>query len=770
LKPDNILIDEAGHPFVTDFGLAKRVDPTSPSATISAATPVEAPAPEGPGAAGPARTPAAIEGTREEFSSGTETEGGSILGTPSYMPPEQARGQLKQVSTLSDVYGLGAVLYELLTGRPPFIGTGPFDIIAKVLDDPVQPPRELDRQVDRDLEAVCLKCLQKDPSSRYDSAEAFARDLARWREGRPVHARRAGRSERLARWVRREPWQAALAGLLLACQGLGAWFAGMAIRERESRQQALLAEARARTGEAEAARLKAEMGAAEDNFRRSNARIEELLRVVETELAADPALEPLRRRLLRFALGHFEDAARRWEGDHDRLADLAAAYGKMADYTRDLGAREDAHRYYETAIDTLDRLLAAPPPGAPADAPRGWKAELARLHHEFGILHQAGNAFGKALYHFEEGRDIREALCACAPHGDPACDACLTRADIPLRAELGRSHGYLGDIHINQGRHEEGDRAYKRSHAIRKGLSDRFADDPAVAAEARRPLKFQLARSYNNLAWIARYNGDPTAARPIKRRLAASEELVDELEAARARGARDGDGLEDGVARMLAEALDDRAAGERRLGEFLAEDGRLNEGLTHLDGAEAHYARLVALKPGRLKSYLGLARAQADRADFELELGRLDKARGARDAARATLGKLGDLAADKVYQGDVAKVHAVSGRLLLREGRPAEALAEFEAAREVLAEQVLAGGDDRGAFEDHSDLGQAMAGLAAAQGRMGSPDQARSWLRSARVRQEKALAMAPNLPLIRHRLDDHLAALRKLEVDGPAGP
>src|SRR5262249_55510332 len=163
----------------------------------------------------------------------------------------------------------------------------------------------------------------------------------------------------------------------------------------------------------------------------------------------------------------------------------------------------------------------------------------------------------------------------------------------------------------------------------------------------------------------------------------------DELEAAHERAPRDGDAPDDGVARMLADALDDRAAGERRLGEVLAAGRRGTQGLRHIEGAEGHYARLVALEPGGARSCPGL-----DPPHLKLDMNNPGDARAARDAARVTLGKLGELAADKEYQIDLAKVHAASGRILLAEGRPADALDEFEAARKVLAEQVLAGGDD----------------------------------------------------------------------------
>jgi predicted Ser/Thr protein kinase len=173
LKPANILMDPDGTPYITDFGLAKRM----------------------------------------EKDKGL-TQSGAVVGTPSYMPPEQARAE-KQLTTATDVYALGAILYELLTGRPPFQAATAFDVILQVLEQEPQPPRQLQASVDRDLETVVLKCLAKQPGRRYESAAALADDLERWLAGVPVAARPLRLHERLDRWARRHPAQAILTLALL---------------------------------------------------------------------------------------------------------------------------------------------------------------------------------------------------------------------------------------------------------------------------------------------------------------------------------------------------------------------------------------------------------------------------------------------------------------------------------------------------------------------------------------------------------------------------
>ena len=174
LKPGNVLIDRDGEPRITDFGLAKRVDGDS-----------------------------------------SLTATGQVVGTPSYMPPEQARGELDRVGPLADVYAAGAVLYCLLTARPPFQGANPLDTLLQVLEKDPVPVRDLVPQVPRDLETICLKCLEKDPRGRYGSAGGLAQDLQRFLNGEPVDARPISRPARAWRWCRRKPVVAGLTAVVI---------------------------------------------------------------------------------------------------------------------------------------------------------------------------------------------------------------------------------------------------------------------------------------------------------------------------------------------------------------------------------------------------------------------------------------------------------------------------------------------------------------------------------------------------------------------------
>jgi serine/threonine protein kinase/Tfp pilus assembly protein PilF len=179
----------------------------------------------------------------------SETEVGQVLGTPSYMAPEQAQARHEEVGPATDVYALGVILYELLTGRPPFRAATNFDTLVQVIHDEPVPPSRLHPRLPRDLETICLKCLQKQPSRRYSSALALAEDLRRFRAGEPIQARPAGVWERGVKWARRQPIAAALVGVsilgLLSLAFGGLAYAGYQhqlrlVAERELEEQSRL--------------------------------------------------------------------------------------------------------------------------------------------------------------------------------------------------------------------------------------------------------------------------------------------------------------------------------------------------------------------------------------------------------------------------------------------------------------------------------------------------------------------------------------------------
>ena len=182
IKPGNILVDTAGEPHLTDFGLARLLETKS-----------------------------------------TVTHTKDVLGTPSYMAPEQARGQNEQLTRATDVYGLGAVFYQLLTGYPPFAGGTTYETVRLVLETEPRQPRLWNPKIDRDLSTICLKCLEKDPKRRYSSALALAEDLEHWLKYEPIRAKPSGLFVHGCKWVRRNPAIAALIASLVAFAAAVSW-------------------------------------------------------------------------------------------------------------------------------------------------------------------------------------------------------------------------------------------------------------------------------------------------------------------------------------------------------------------------------------------------------------------------------------------------------------------------------------------------------------------------------------------------------------------
>ena len=545
IKPRNILIDSHDRAVVTDFGLAKLLT-------------------MGPGA--------------------TRTD--DRLGTPPYMSPEQVRDP-SRAGVSSDVYSLGATLYEALTGRPPFQAENPLEVYRQVLDDEPTPPRTLNRRCSRDLETICMKCLEKEPGRRYASALQLAEDLRRVRSGTPILARRVGPIERARKLAARHP----TAAVLLAVSAI--LLATIAAVFQSRRTNAILARSDAET----------------------RAVVVELTEFGESKLNEYPELQKI---LLNKALKYYEKFLKERGDDPDLVEDVAAAYTQVARLSTVLGEPANSMNSHGKALKLRRGLVARSPSN------RRFRSDLAESLHNIGTLRLAAGDRAGSIDAYREALGLREALIA----SDPVCTAFLERsvsalppAGRALISDLARSHGYIGDWEREGGLREEARKSYRKSRELRSRL---VATDPTDLV-----AKFQLARSEGNAGTLEREAGRLPEAREAH---GAAMALQTELFAV---------GAEE-VRRRLDEAfrasgrvpdvefddfLTDLAASKNALGVVYAELGYVQQAIDlHADAFEK-LDRLALEHPkfprwdadrGWTATYLGILRDDAG----DLELGR----------------------------------------------------------------------------------------------------------------------------------------------------
>jgi tetratricopeptide (TPR) repeat protein/tRNA A-37 threonylcarbamoyl transferase component Bud32 len=434
LKPANVLLTANDTPKITDFGLAKRLK-----------------------------------------AEGYLSQSGAIIGTPSYMAPEQTTVGPTGVGPLVDVYALGVILYETLTGRPPFLAETTLDTLLQVRSlDPV-PPRRLQPKVPRDLETICLKCLQKDPAKRYASAEALADDLLRFQSGAPIRARPVGGVERLWRWCRRKPAVAGLAlalgaGLTLAIVSLVVLVAVMDQARRRSIEE------QARTEEARQVAVTAR--------KRARAALDEVgSQAINTLLTQQTALTEAHKAFLRKMLALYQDFAEEADSSPEARAEVVTAHGYMGNIRQRLGEYAEAEIALSRAHKLCSQLVNEFP-----SMPQ-YRAEMAKVENNLGNYFYSVGHPTKAERAHRNALAIRQELVDNFP-GEPE-----------YRNDLAKSLNNLGTLSRSTGRWQEAEQLYRKAILILDKLVNDF---PAVPEH-----RLQLAESQSNLCVVLSESGSP---------------------------------------------------------------------------------------------------------------------------------------------------------------------------------------------------------------------------------------------------------------------
>ena len=428
LKPSNILLDAEGLPHVTDFGLAKRIG----------------------GDAGATQT-------------------GAILGTPCYMSPEQVAGTSKSSTIATDVYGLGAILYESSTTRKPFEGGSIAEVLSQVQHKEPKRPRSIDPRISRDLESICLKCLEKDQSRRYRSAEALAEDIDRWLDRKPVQAHPIGLAERSWRWCRSNPLVAGLAGavVVLSIASIVGAFVGLSriVAEQEA-TAAALAKAEIKAAEAERQRLMAVAGGSTV----IQGITEPLKKLADPDLARNPSFARLRHDVIGVAIRILKDY-----GNAISVNDESAAIGTQIHIGLLLTADGDhpgAWAAYGEAIQIAERHLLRNPKVA-----RAW-SQVGQTHSHLG------------MELWEQGQ-----LSEASPHLRTASEAFLNATSLAAPGELFIfQHAAWFLLFCPEGRLRDPKRAIELAERVARLVPDHERDNPAMLAGVRPLLTLGLAR------------------------------------------------------------------------------------------------------------------------------------------------------------------------------------------------------------------------------------------------------------------------------------
>jgi serine/threonine-protein kinase len=573
------------------------------------------------------------------------------------MSPEQASGQPGSVTTASDVYGLGAVLYAMLTGRAPFEGSSVRETIARLNDEPPEPPSRLNRAVPPPLDQICLKCLEKEPARRYATAEAMASDLRRWLAGEPISARPEPLSERTRRWMRRRRTAvAAIAAAVLAT--LVGLAVVLAVQVKSNREL-----------EAANEREQARFNLAREAIQRF------YVGVSEDMLLKEPQFHAMRARLLREAhefFGKLEDLLKGHTDQRSRRA-LADAYSELAALTDSIGSKTDALELHGRGL-AIRRELARETPADP-DA----QAEVGRCLLSVGSVQSRIGRADDALASYDEARTR-----LAGAHR-------LARRMHDFRPELARCDYMAGELLAAIGRADEALGRYRNAQSIRQAMErDGLTGTPSRGAMA------ETEAAIGVLLWESGHPG----------------EAVESLGKAQARLAaivRDRPADAE-VRRRLARCYN-------AIGYPLHALGRTDEALGAFEAARDAFEALIREHPTITEFRQQLAYSEAQIGTVLSDTGRRTEALAPYRRAQLVMEALTQENPDVAeFRNDLARCYSQTGQALDAIGEPVKALASIEKAR-LLRDGLVAAQPTVTVYR--SNLGVTLGYLGAVQRGMG---------------------------------------------------
>lgn len=617
IKPGNIMLGDYGETLVVDWGLAKTLDEEAFVTDVSTAPPVQA----------------------SKRASSTSTQVGRVVGTPSYMSPEQAAGRLDALGPTSDIYSLGATLYQLITGKVPFRGKED-EVLGNVQLGRFARPREVNPSAPRALEAICLKAMSRMPADRYQSAMEMADDLERFMADEPVKAYQEPLFGKIWRWTRNHKAivisSAAALAVAVTVLSIGIVLVTAAYeREKFEKDRA----------ESNFSIATKQRKLAERNFKLARNAVQDyFVTISEETLLKQHGMQDLRQSLLQQALDYYQQFLDQRGEDPTLKREVAEAHYLAGRITLTIASPAEAMEHFLAAAALQEKILEEKPDNSELIS------EMGDTYNFLGESHLRRADFEEAADYFEKSKDLRSKHAEAEPD------------DIEAARKLANSYMNLGLVSLFQGDFEQAIQPLQQAQMIRVSQTEKLAE-PAPK------LKRDMGMGYFNLAAARQSLGDIQQAETqfllaakafeelrvqdpensdYQRKLAAAQRMLGDLFKAEdpdkaADYYRESQSVLKKARRdnpRLVDLADDLAGVHLNLGDLFVSQDKLEEALKALEDSIAVYSDLAREMPGVPWFRLGLGKAQRKTSEVLRASGKRKEAMASLKASRATLSKL----------------------------------------------------------------------------------------------------------------------------------